>query len=300
MKIIQNEGIADRIIRLFLSEIGFLYAYFWTSGGVRAAVAGLSLVLLGTAALGFCGAYRLFGIDTRRVGAKPPTKALLGAVGLGLVAVAVLGGYSSIFLTEKIFLEDFNAMNRFYKQALFFTGQEKLAEARINYTQLVSEYDSFRRTYRRYHPFVLSSDANLRTDLDRVAGLITATDEMIVDGHLKSAHLQLEQVRPIFQEIFRRNGFSMLAVSLVDFHDAMEKILSAADKRDTARVATLYPEVNGKLVAVEETANDEEIKSIRHHLEQLAALAREGRLEALPAKAAELKSSFVKVYLKRG
>ncbi len=51
---------------------------------------------------------------------------------------------------------------------------------------------------------------------------------------------------------------------------------------------------------VEEEANDDEIKAIRAKLEELAALAKDGKADELSKKAAELKSTFIKVYLKRG
>ncbi len=55
-----------------------------------------------------------------------------------------------------------------------------------------------------------------------------------------------------------------------------------------------------KLKAVEEIANDSEIQTIRTKLEEVSTLAKDGKAELLSAKATELKSAFVKVYLKRG
>jgi hypothetical protein len=39
----------------------------------------------------------------------------------------------------------------------------------------------------------------------------------------------------------------MLSVALVDFHDAMELILTAATVKDGNAIVKLYPEVNEKL-----------------------------------------------------
>ena len=108
------------------------------------------------------------------------------------------------------------------------------------------------------------------------------------------------KVRPVFQDVFKRNGFSMLAVALVDFHDAMELILTAATEKDAAKVAALYPEISDKLKIVEAEANDDEIKAIRTALEDVLSTAKAAQLDALPAKGDTLKTSFVKVYLKRG
>jgi hypothetical protein len=55
----------------------------------------------------------------------------------------------------------------------------------------------------------------------------------------------------MFQDIFKRNGFSMLAVALVDFHDAMELILDAANAKDAEKVKQLHPMLSDKFKPVE-------------------------------------------------
>ena len=100
--------------------------------------------------------------------------------------------------------------------------------------------------------------------------------------------------------IFKRNGFSMLSISLVDFHDAMELILDPANAKDPQQVIAIYPQVSEKLRAVEAEANDAEIQAIRANLDALLSLAQQGAADVLPEQAGKLKSSFVKVYLVRG
>lgn len=92
----------------------------------------------------------------------------------------------------------------------------------------------------------------------------------------------------------------MLAIALVDFHDAMEVILDAATAKDAQQVIAVYGQVDEKLKAVEAAANDAEIQIIRQNLEVLLSLAQTGKVDALVDQAATLKSSFVKVYLARG
>lgn len=59
-----NESNLDRIIRLVLAVVFFVLA-FAVLGGVWAIVAGvLGVVMLATAAVGFCPLYALFGINT--------------------------------------------------------------------------------------------------------------------------------------------------------------------------------------------------------------------------------------------
>ena len=86
----------------------------------------------------------------------------------------------------------------------------------------------------------------------------------------------------------------------VERHDAMEKIITAADAKDANQLLAVYPEVDLKLKEVEAIVNDSEIQTIRTKLEEVVSLAKEGKVELLSAKAAEMKSAFVKVYLKRG
>ena len=55
-----------------------------------------------------------------------------------------------------------------------------------------------------------------------------------------------------------------------------------------------------KLLAVESEANDTDIQVIRQNLDALRVLSQQGPSLEMPAQAEKLKSSFVKVYLKRG
>ncbi len=92
----------------------------------------------------------------------------------------------------------------------------------------------------------------------------------------------------------------MLAVYLVDFHDVMELVLDGANAKNSSEVISAYTLADSKLKAVEEVANDDEIQNIRQKLETVLSLAKSGNSEALPKAGGELKSAFVKVYLKRG
>jgi len=65
----RNESTADRAIRAVLGAI-LLYAGLWPLAGMQGSVVGIvaavvGLVLLFTAATGFCLIYRLFGWSTR-------------------------------------------------------------------------------------------------------------------------------------------------------------------------------------------------------------------------------------------
>ena len=278
-------------------------AYFWLAGtGQLVAYAG-GTIMLATALLRFCPIYRIFGISTLGKNARSsiaPSTAM-AAVGVVLVLAAAVGGtYASNFFTRKLFLEDFNAMNDAYKQTLFLTGKGEREKAITQYDRLLPAYQAFKAKYSAYQPYALKSDGQLSADLKRVADLFTSVNDKVRTGDLHQAHLDLEKVRPVWQDMFKRNGFSMLSVALVDFHDAMELMLDAANAKDAPKLTALYPQVSDKLKAIEAESNDAEIQTIRKNLDDLAALAKDVRLGELPAKGEALKSSFVKVYLARG
>jgi NADH:ubiquinone oxidoreductase subunit K len=64
MKIIKNEGSIDRVVRLILAVVLFLVGVLSLNGAWQILFYILSVVMLITAILGFCGLYKLFGIDT--------------------------------------------------------------------------------------------------------------------------------------------------------------------------------------------------------------------------------------------
>jgi hypothetical protein len=296
----QNESVIDRLVRVLISELLIIGAYFWTGGVLSIVLYIIAVIALVTAATGFCGLYKVIGLNTLPKEPKETSKYNKVIFVLLFLVIAIGGSYLSNFFTKKIFLDDYSRMNNYYKQTLFYTGQDKRDEAVSNYNKLVTEYAVFYKKYITYHPYVFKFDTKFNTDLAEVSNTILSLKENVYSGDLKQTHTSFESIRPIFQDVLKRNGFSMLAVSLVDFHDAMEKIITAADAKDANQLLVVYPEVDLKLKEVEAIVNDDEIQGIRTKLEEVISLAKEGKTELLSAKAGEMRSAFVKVYLKRG
>jgi len=290
----------ERLLRAFLGIAFLELAFFWLSGGWQIGSYIVGAVLIVTAGISFCPLYKILGVSTIQRNAKGPGAIPVVIASVLLVSLAVGGGYASSFFTRKLFLEDFNAMNNHYKQTLFLTGKNEREKAIANYERLLPAYKNFQDKYSAYRPYALKGDEKLDADLVRVSSMLSSVSSLVRIGDLHQAHLDLEKVRPVFQEMFKRNGFSMLAVALVDFHDAMELMLDAANAKDESKLMNLYPQVSDNLKVVEAEANDSEIQVIRKNLDDLFALAKEARRDQLPGKGEELKSSFVKVYLKRG
>lgn len=297
----KNMHIIERHIRLGLGIILLELAYFWLAAPWQWLGYALAAVMLGTSVIGFCPLYQLLGIGASHAAGRTIRA---GWTALAVVVLAALlggGSYASAVFTRKMFLEDFNAMNYFYKQTLFLTGKNDREQANTNYDQLKAGFGTFSSKYSHYQPYALRNDSQLSADLQSVANILTQVEPGVRSGDLHQAHLDLEKIRPVFQDMFKRNGFSMLSVALVDFHDAMELVLDAAHAKDAGKINALASSVSDKLSAVEAEADDAEIKAIRKNLDDLLATAHQGdKLDALPDQAEALKSSFIKVYLKRG
>lgn len=296
----KNIHAVDRWLRLVLAIALGQGAFFWWTGWLQWLAYAVAAVLLVTALLRFCPVYSLLGLRGFS-GAAPGPRGLWPVLGvLSLLGLLVGGSYASAWFSRQIFLEEFNALNHFYKQTLFLTGKNEREKANADYDRLMPAWTAFQAKYRHYRPYALRHDAALSADWLAVQGLLTAVEPLVRKGDLHQAHLDLEQVRPVFQNLLKRNGFSMLSVALVDFHDSMELMLDAAQAGDVQKITDLYPTVSDKLAAVEAQANDAEIHAIRQNLDAVLGMAQQGRRDGLPSLGDKLKSSFVKVYLQRG
>ena len=293
----------DRFVRALVGIALLELGYFWLAGAWQIGAFVVGAVLLITALLRFCPLYSLLGLrtgSTKSLKTAAPGKTLPVLAGVALVVMLMGGSYGSQFMTRKLFLEDFNAMNDHYKQTLFWTGKNERAKATEKYDLLLPAFARFQAKYSAYRPYALKNDTQLSADLVAVQSMLAGVNEQVRTGDLQQAHLALEKVRPVFQLVFKRNGFSMLSVALVDFHDDMELMLEAATSKNADKLVALYPQVNDKLKAIEAEANDAEIQTIRKNLDALRTQAEAKALDALPAAGDALKTSFVKVYLKRG
>jgi hypothetical protein len=296
----KNMSTLDRIIRLVIAVILVELSFFWLGGATASVGYGLTAIMIITSIIGFCPLYKPFGIST--LGKNPIILKKTGIiVSMILLAGLIIGGsFASDLFSRKIFLKDFNAMNNFYKQTLFLTGQNNRERAVENFNMWSNEFSIFENKYNAYKPYAIKRDSKWNQDMNQVSAIIHNTGNLVLTGDLHQAHLSLEKVRPVFQEAFKRNGFSMLSLALVDFHDAMELILDAANENNSFKVIEIYPKTDEKLKVVEQAENDSEIQAIRQNLDMLLKLANDKKNSEMPAKASELKSSFIKVYLERG
>ncbi len=199
--------------------------------------------------------------------------------------------------SDSLFLDDFNRVNNPYKETLFATGQGQRNESINYYANLTVALTTFQEKYKDYRPLEIESDKQFSGDMLNVSSIISDVKDDVYTGNLTQAHKMLEEVRPIFQKILNRNGLLPLSVALVDFHDVMEQVLDAANNKNASMVLVVYPKADEKLRGVEAISSEPGIKSIRSNLDEVMSLAKENNSADLPAKASDLKASYVKVYL---
>jgi hypothetical protein len=296
----KNMNSPDRIVRLFIALIIAELSFFWLGGTISIIGYVLTAIMLITSFIGFCPLYKPFGICTLQKDSSPLKRKGIIITMILFLGLLVGGSLASELFSRKIFLKDFNTMNNFYKQALFQTGQNNRDKSAENFKLWENEYSAFEKKYDTYKPFAIKGDSKWNQNMNQVADIIKNNRNLVNTGDLHQAHLALEKVRPIFQDAFKRNGFSMLSLALVDFHDVMEQILDAANEKNPTKVIEIYLKADEKLKAVEQAENDTGIQAIRQNLDDLHKLANDKKNLELPAKAAELKKSFIKVYLNRG
>ena len=294
-----NIGMLDRFIRAILGPVLVALGLFWMAGALQVLLILLGVIISATALIGFCPLYLPFNLSTNKNAVNLSGKFVI-ALPVVMALVLVAASFASAYITRKQFLENYNAMNSNYKQALFQTGLKNRDESIKYYNQLQITYAEFSSKYATYRPYALSSDTQFSADLATVNKIIGESAPLVQTGDLAQAHVQLEQVRPIFQEMFKRNGFSLLAMNLVDFHDVMEKLIDDGAKKDAAATIEHYAEADRLLKSVEAELNDADVQGIRQSLDALLKSAQDGKVDDLSAQADALKKSFLKVYLIRG
>jgi len=297
----QNAGMIDRLVRVSIGSLFLLAGFYWFGGTLQVVSSIVGIVVIITGLVGFCGIYSLLHISSCPMNkSKNNTKKNILILLILTLILLSTGSLASMTITRKKFLEDFNHMNGFYKQTLYLTGQSKREEAIQQYDLLVSSYNEFSHKYSSFRPLVIRYDSRFLHDMTTVQNTIDSIKDDVHSGDLVQTHTTLETIRPIFQEMFKRNGFSMISMTLVDFHDSMEQLITAADAKDPKKLLSVYLQADAALLLIEKEDSSEDIQRIRNNLNQLKSLAETGQNDLLSAQAVELKTNFIKVYLMKG
>ena len=153
----KNEGFLERLIQLTIASVLFIGALFWLASPWQYIAFGVSGIIAILALIGFCPLYAIIGKNATCDMQDVSVRQKMMAVAYVCMFIGI-GSYGSIFLTKKIFIEDFNKMNTYYKQALFETGQRNRFESKTNYDLFMHSWTLFKGKYCNYQPYTMRND----------------------------------------------------------------------------------------------------------------------------------------------
>ncbi|MEK6893581.1 MAG: DUF2892 domain-containing protein [Nanoarchaeota archaeon] len=300
MQLSKNEGAMDRFYRGLIGALLLIGAFFWLSGLIKIIFYTFGAYFALTASFGFCLIYLFlthssFNRSYEEMN-KPKVKSLL----IAIIIILIAGSITSHFWTKSIFLKDFADLNDDYKKVLFSAAQENREISIRNYGLFSDKLNSFYEKYNSYRPFVIKMDWQFGNSLNEIQKIAKNSKDKIYYGNLTSAYFELDSIRPILNDILRRNKLDSIKVSLVDFNEVLRIITDAAENKNPQEVNKMYYLTNEKLKDMEIKLNSTEVQLLRLNLDSLNDIAKRNELDKLPSKAQELKSSYLRVYMKYG
>lgn len=201
--------------------------------------------------------------------------------------------------TMNEYLRDYAVFNDSFKKALYSTGQNDV-EAPNLLRELNRQFFVFKEEYAGYLPLRLRLGDGYERLINMVGLDISSALTLSSDNRNDEAHKKLEQVREKLNTFFKSVNISSFSISLVDFHDQMEKLIVYANNGDLAQIITSYQVADTSLTEAETLNGTNDLLEVRKAFEDFIKSAREGRLEDTKDKAKKMKSEFIKVYLSRG
>lgn len=238
---------------------------------------------------------------------KKNKKIIIYSISIVFVILLVIGG-TFIYRqkTQEAFGQSYNLMNANYKAVLFASGQEKPETAAL----MLAYQESFKTFYDAYSVNPISpysDDGEWKISLDKIGATIMRADILIKENKSKDAHLELEQVRQVWQETFKRNNVTMLGFYLTEFHDIMEKAIEESEQGDFEKLDVICVDMNTAWTEVVNTQTD--FSTDKDYVDKITAEtttinvfcdAVKNRQDTIKTIAPQLKSGFIPFYLKYG
>lgn len=285
---VRNVSTIGRFYRAIFGEILLLAAFFWVAGLVRVIAYVFSLILIFNALTGFCLVYKIFDISTYIKTKEEEYQTKKKLLVIIVIVFIIAGAIASYFVTKNQFLNDFNRINKDYKKLLVSTSQNNRADSIANYEYLAADYESFYEKYSSYKPYVIRKDKSFGADIKKIKEIIEESKHKIYYGNITSGYIALGSIRPVINDIRRRNKLEGDKAAFSDFYGPMEILIDAAKAGDIQEIERSYPLANEKLKYIESFMNTSEVQSIRINLDNIYTLAKKRELEKLSLRAAEL------------
>lgn len=270
----------------------FVWGLFWLSLQDEVWVMSFSAAFLSISVWFF-----ILSLKNLKNNKKDKNKIIVAFVSVVLFSIGLSWWSDKSTMNE--YLRDYSVFNDSFKKALYSTGQNDV-EAPNLLRELNRQFFLFKEEYTDYLPLRLRLGDEYGRLINMVDLDISLALTLSADNRNDEAHKKLEQVREKLNTFFKSVNISSFSISLVDFHDQMEKLIDYANNGDLAQIITSYQVADTSLTEVETLSGTNDLLEVRKAFEDFIKSAREGRLEDTKDKAKKMKSEFIKVYLSRG
>lgn len=235
---------------------------------------------------------------------KQKTKIITFSILAILLIIGAIAGFKFLEIQKvKNFNKAYNDLNDKYKQALFQTGQNN-SESLSFYQEYESGFTLFKDKYTTSPVTPFDKDNLFNTDLNEISTWNQKALYQINNKEFKEAHLTLEKIRPIWQEIFKRNNFNLFGLYMIDFHDSMEVSTEAETTQEIldncADLNEKWNQVNANLPEVQTDEFKTLLKIEDTNVKEICSITKITELEQIKKLQGDIKSDFVKLYLKYG
>lgn len=181
---------------------------------------------------------------------------------LFLIVVMYLAMIPAALCAQDSLIRDTAVLDKALIPALFVTGQGKVETSQLSMKFLKEGWAQYKGMYLGAQP----KDAQWKKDLDKVEDHIRNADRIVAGGAgLSNAHNELEGARIILMKARQRSKIEYFPDYLTEFHEHMEEIFDAANKKTP------------------ETLSDKDMETIRKALPQAVAIwstAKKARFDA--------------------
>jgi len=293
----KNVGMWDRFIKGLFCILLFILGFYWISGLAKYISFFIALFFLTDCIFGFSIIYKFLNYSNYKKVYEELNKSKFVILGIILAVILIAGIFFSSYYTKKKFIEKIDSVEEYNNLLLENTINENRDNALNNYKILLEKFDDFYYSYEEYKPYAIRKDKDFDNDLKELKDSVYGLEDKIRYGNITAAYYSLERMLPIFNDIKFRNKVVDMKTQLGDFYNSLSLVIESGKQKDAEEIMQNYFIANEKLKVIEKKLNDTDIQLVRANLDAINELAKTDELEKMPSRAAELKSSFLRVYM---
>lgn len=139
-----------------------------------------------------------------------------------LLVLVALSACTQVVVPEEDYGVVYSSYHSAYKKVLFATGQNSPESS-----DLMVSFKSNLQSLASLSDTPYSEDVDYVSDIDKIVVLTDEASSLIDSSNLEAAHSKLEELRPIWQDIFKRNNVYSRTFYMTEFHEVMEGVVEA-------------------------------------------------------------------------